>query len=325
MCSVHALGVGGGRVMRLCVEGAGMNVYCLLPPNVLLTDLAGPLDALRYAERFGADLRVRLVSPQTEIDTSFGLQISGVHPLPTQLDADDVVLIPGMLDESLACQSAAGRQIAHWLAQVFEPTQNQILTVCSGIFLPAQAGLLNQVKCTTHHTLLDDLRAFCPSAVVLENRVFVDHGAILSSAGITAGFDLILYWLAQRFGHEVACQTARHMNVYFRRTPQDSALSPWLIGRSHMQVTVHRVQDYISVDPSVHYDLNALAQIACISPRHLTRIFKQTTGMTVHEYQLVLKHALFEQWRASGLSQEKAALSAGFSSANSWRRSKRKA
>ena len=152
--------------------------------------------------------------------------------------------------------------------------------------------------------------------------MFVDDGAILSSAGITAGFDLILYWLAQRFGHELALKVARHMNVYFRRMPHDSALSPWLIGRSHMQMAVHRVQDVIAADPSANHDVASLAQIAYVSPRHLTRIFKQTTGMTVHAYQLALKHALFEQWRASGLSQEKAALAAGFSSANSWRRSR---
>lgn len=44
--------------------------------------------------------------------------------------------------------------------------------------------------------------------------------------------------------------------------------------------------------------------------------------MTVHDYQIALRHALFEQWRAQGLSQEKAAIAAGFSSANAWRRSK---
>lgn len=112
------------------------------------------------------------------------------------------------------------------------------------------------------------------------------------------------------------------MNVYFRRMPNDAALSPWLIARNHMQTAVHRVQDAIAANPTVAHDLTSLAQIAYVSPRHLTRIFKQATGMTVHDYQLNLKHALFEQWRASGLSQEKAALAAGFSSANSWRRSK---
>ena len=121
---------------------------------------------------------------------------------------------------------------------------------------------------------------------------------------------------------EIALQVARHMNVYFRRTGNDTALSPWLIARSHMHPAVHRVQDAIASAPDAAHDLMTLAKIACVSSRHLTRIFKQHTGMTVHDYQITLRHALFEQWRAQGLSQEKAAIAAGFSSANAWRRSR---
>ena len=299
-----------------------MNVYVAVLPSVLLTDLAAPLDALRYARQFGADLEVRLISPAAQVETLFGLHLSGMADLPEQLQAGDLVVLPGAMDEALAYRGEFGTRLTEWLRQCFDPKSHQALCICSGVFLLAQAGLLGEVKCTTHHELTNELRQWSPSAEVLENRVFVDDGAILSSASITAGFDLILYWLAQRFGHELALKVARHMNVYFRRMPHDSALSPWLIARSHMQMAVHRVQDAISADPSANLDLPSLAQIAYVSPRHLTRIFKQTTGMTVHEYQLALKHALFAQWRASGLSQEKAALAAGFSSANSWRRSR---
>lgn len=299
-----------------------MNVYVVLLPSALLTDLAAPLDALRYARKLGADVSVHAISPLVQVDSAFGLQLSGMVDLPEQLQAGDLLVLPGAMDEDLAYRGEAGVRLSDWLRQQFNPQLHQALCICSGVFLLAQAGLLNQVKCTTHHELVDELRQWCSGAEVLENRVFVDDGAILSSAGITAGFDLILYWLAQRFGHELALKVARQMNVYFRRMPSDTALSPWLIGRSHMQMAVHRVQDAIAENPAEAHDLTSLAQIACVSPRHLTRIFKQATGMSVHEYQLNLKHALFEQWRASGLSQEKAALAAGFSSANSWRRSR---
>ena len=299
-----------------------MNVYVVLLPSALLTDLAAPLDALRYARKLGADVTVHPISPLAQVDSAFGLQLSGMADLPEQLQAGDLLVLPGAMDEHLAYRGEAGVRLSDWLRLQFNPQLHQALCICSGVFLLAQAGLLDQVKCTTHHELVGELRQCCSGAEVLENRVFVDDGAILSSAGITAGFDLILYWLAQRFGHELALKVARQMNVYFRRMPSDTALSPWLIGRSHMQMAVHRVQDAIAENPAEAHDLTSLAQIACVSPRHLTRIFKQATGMSVHEYQLNLKHALFEQWRASGLSQEKAALAAGFSSANSWRRSR---
>ena len=297
-------------------------VYCVLPPSVLLTDLAGPLDALRFAARFGANLNVQVVSNLTQVDTTGDIQLAGLKPLPETLSDGDVLLIPGAVDEALAYQSAAGQAVAQWLRGVFDPEHHQIITVCSGVFLLGEAGLLAGVKCTTHHNLLEDLRAQFSRAQVEDNRVFVNDGAILTSAGVTAGFDVILYWLGQRFGADLALQVARHMNVYFRRTGNDAALSPWLIARSHMHPAVHRVQDAIAAAPDTMHDLTTLAKIACVSSRHLTRIFKQHAGMTVHDYQVALRHALFEQWRAQGLSQEKAAIAAGFSSANAWRRSK---
>lgn len=299
-----------------------MNVYFVLAPSVLLTDLAGPLDALRFAARFGAPITVHLVSPLPQVNSTCDLQLSGLHPLPQTLHSGDTLVIPGALDEVAAYQSTAGRAIADWLRRAFDPECHQIITVCSGVFLLAQAGLLDGVKCTTHHNLLDDLRAQCPQAQVQDNCVFTDNGAILTSAGVTAGFDVILHWLAQRFGHEIALKTARHMNVYFRRTPNDAALSPWLLARNHQHSAVHRVQDALIENPAVPRDLNQLAQIACVSPRHLSRIFRLHTGMTVHDYHVQLKYALFEQWRAAGLSQEKAAMRAGFSSAQAWRKSK---
>ena len=112
------------------------------------------------------------------------------------------------------------------------------------------------------------------------------------------------------------------MNVYFRRAPNDPALSPWLIGRNHIHLAIHRVQDAIAADPAAAHPLDDLAQIAFVSSRHLSRLFKQHTGLTVHDYQLNLKHALFAQWQAAGYNQEKAALAAGFSSAQAWRRSR---
>ena len=263
-----------------------------------------------------------MVSNLTQVDTTGDIQLAGLKPLPETLNDGDVLLIPGAVDEALAYQSAAGQMMAQWLHRVFNPQHHQIITVCSGVFLLGEAGLLAGVKCTTHHNLLEDLRAQFSRAQVEDNRVFVDDGAILTSAGVTAGFDVILYWLGQHFGADLALQVARHMNVYFRRTGNDAALSPWLIARSHMHPAVHRVQDAIAAAPDAAHDLTTLAKIACVSSRHLTRIFKQHAGMTVHDYQVALRHALFEQWRAQGLSQEKAAIAAGFSSANAWRRSK---
>ena len=296
----------------------------ILPPTVMLLDMAGPLEMLRIAQRFGADIELCVVAPTAEVDTSLPIYISGLAPLPAKLQRGDLVVIPGVLDEAAVYHGEAAQAIVAFLKNVFDIEQHEIMSICSGAFLLGQAGLLDGKNCTTHHLLTEDLRAEFPHAQVLDNRVLVEDGAVFTSAGITAGLDVTLHWLAQRYGAQVAQNTARHMNVYFRRAPNDPALSPWLMGRNHIHPAIHRVQDCIAADPAAAHVLDDLAAIAFVSSRHLTRLFKQHTGLTVHDYQRNLKHALFEQWRAIGYSQEKAALAAGFSSANAWRKSKGK-
>ncbi len=297
-------------------------VYCVLPPRFLLLDLAGPLDALRIAQSYGGDLNVIVVAPHPEVSCSFGLQMVGIQALPKSLNMGDVVLISGTIEAVDIYQSHEALIIANWLKQVFNSQQHQIITICSGIFLLGCAGLLTDIECTTHHHLLADLHRLYPRAKVLNNRVFVDTGAILSSAGIMAGMDVILYWLANHLSAGLALQVARHMNVYFRRNPNDPALSPWLLARNHMHQAVHTIQDLIMSDPAAAWPLACLAQKVFVSSRHLSRIFKIHTDMSVHEYHIQLKHVLCNHYLRQGLNQEKAALSAGFSSASAWRRSR---
>lgn len=297
-------------------------VYMILPPTVMLLDMAGPLEAFRIAQRYGAVLDVHVVAPTITVSSSLPVQITGLAPLPSVLQKGDLVVIPGVLDEATAYHSKEAAAIVDFLKTVFDPSQHQAMSICSGAFLLGQAGLLNQRSCTTHHLLVEALSDEFPQAQVLKNRVFVEDDGLFTSAGITAGLDVTLHWLAQCYGALTAQNTARHMNVYFRRAPNDPALSPWLIGRNHIHLTIHRVQDAIAADPAAAHTLNDLAQIAFVSSRHLSRLFKQHTGLTVHDYQLSLKHALFAQWQAAGYNQEKAALAAGFSSAQAWRRSR---
>lgn len=298
-------------------------IYMILPPSVLLLDMAGPLEVLRIAQRLGAAFSLHVVAPTSDVTTSLGIRFVDLEPLPDTLNAGDLIIIPGVLDETVY-QAKVCREIVKFLKTVFDPAQHQIMSICSGAFLLGQAGLLNGRACTTHHVLTAELSAQFPLAQVVCDRVFVEDGRLLTSAGITAGLDVTLYWLAQHYGAPLAQTIARHMNIYFRRSPKDPALSPWLVGRNHVHAAIHKVQDRISADASAAHTMDDLAQIAYLSPRHLSRIFKEHTGMTVHDYQITLKHVLFEQWRTAGYAQEKAALAAGFSSAQAWRRSYRK-
>ena len=111
-----------------------MNVYVAVLPSVLLTDLAAPLDALRYARQFGADLEVRLISPAAQVETLFGLHLSGMADLPKQLQAGDLVVLPGAMDEALAYRGEFGTRLIEWLQQRFDPKSHQALCIFQAYF-----------------------------------------------------------------------------------------------------------------------------------------------------------------------------------------------
>ena len=161
---------------------------------------------------------------------------------------------------------------------------------------------------------------------MLENRLYVADGNCCSSAGVTAGTDLMLHLVAELCTPAVALAVARHLVVYLRRSGSDPQLSPWLEGRNHIHHAVHRAQDAIAADPSRAWTLATLARIASTSPRHLSRLFNEHAGMGLPEYinrlRVSLARELIGQTR---LDMERVAERSGFGSARqlrrAWRRS----
>ncbi len=234
-------------------------------------------------------------------------------------------LVTGNGNEREDYAGDAAQQVVHWLRTLAQ-TGTRVASICSGALLLAQAGLLDGRRCTTHHSLTDDLRALAPGAQVLDDRIFVEDGPVLTSAGITTGIDLALHLVQQLTGPEMAGRVARRLVMYLRRGPNDVQLSPWLAHRNHLHPAVHRAQDLIAGtlarEPSHRWTLAQLADAACVSPHHLTRLFMRHAGVSVLDYVQQLRIAraqelLLQQPR---LTQEQLAAACGFASARDWRR-----
>jgi transcriptional regulator GlxA family with amidase domain len=110
------------------------------------------------------------------------------------------------------------------------------------------------------------------------------------------------------------------MAVYMRRAAGEPALSPWLEGRNHMDMAIHRVQDALLNAPAQDWPLQRLADIGHLSVRSLTRHFREASGMSVNRYHARLRVALARQALANGDNVERAAERAGLGSARQLRR-----
>lgn len=140
--------------------------------------------------------------------------------------------------------------------------------------------------------MLPELVELAPTARVKANRLYVEDGDISTSAGVTAGVDLMLAMFTRQVGHAVTLAVARNLVIYMRRAGGDPQLSPFLDGRSHIHPAIHRAQDAVGSDPSIEWSVEALADIAATSPRNLSRLFNEHTGMSVVEYVNRMRVAL---------------------------------
>jgi transcriptional regulator GlxA family with amidase domain len=314
-------------------------VLFVVLPHTLLLDLAGPAEAFRLANQLlvrrglPAAYRLRYVAPQVQAHTSVGLQLAGLEPLPAHITQPTLVVLLGQpsgtespLQRPLPRAWADTRRwLTHVVAPLLQPPgagtpHTRLMTVCAGALLAADAGLLGQHRCTTHHEMLADLQRLAPAATVLGNRVFVVDGVVASSAGVTAGIDLALHLVAQDCGPALAAAVAQVMVVYLRRGPDDPELSPLLVGRNHLHPAVHRVQDAVAERPQHPWPLQQLAAVACVTPRHLSRLFAQHVGSTPRAYVEGIRAAVVQRALDQGQAAAHARGSAGISSDRQWRR-----
>lgn len=295
-------------------------VWFITLPGVMALDLTGPAETLKLARDA---FSLRYIGPDESVLMSTDMVVSRIEPLPESLPDGSLLVLPGVSDSKVWFDTPQAMAVRNWLMRMQPAIHARKITlvcVCSGALLAAKAGLMKGVSCTTHHEVIERLKAAEPAALVKENRIFVEDRGIWTSAGITAGIDLCLHLIGHLCGSQVALDVAREMVVYFRRSGEDPQLSPWLRHRNHIHPAIHRVQDLLTLQPEQEWPLEEIAARVHVSSRHLTRLFRQHLGISVRDYHEQLRLTIARQRLHSGENSERAALSAGFSSSRQLRR-----
>jgi transcriptional regulator GlxA family with amidase domain len=142
------------------------------------------------------------------VRSSSGIGLTGARRLASVTGRIDTMLVVGghgtqtaMADDGLLTQV---RRLA--------PRSRRIASVCTGAFVLAAAGLLDDRPVTTHWEDVGDLRRTWPGLEVREGVRYLDHGDLATSAGISAGLDLALHLVERLAGRDLAVATARQMD-----------------------------------------------------------------------------------------------------------------
>ncbi|KQN07084.1 AraC family transcriptional regulator [Sphingobium sp. Leaf26] len=238
-----------------------------------LLDLAGPMAALEAANRLldYESYRIELISKGGGAVLGHVATQLTTHAA-TSVIADTVVVVGGRIDPMLelgnvtAIQQTAGAAVS-------------VASICTGAFLLAAAGLLDNRRATTHWQFAQALQERYPLVKVDADRIFINDGPIWTSAGMTAGIDLMLARIELDHGPELAKAVSRELVVYHRRPggqSQYAAISQMEPQTDRIRKALTFARDHLS-DP---LSIERLADAACLSVRQFGRLFRKETGET---------------------------------------------
>ncbi len=264
------------------------DVFFVVPPKVHLLDINGPAHIFYEAREYGASIDLHFISPINEdrVMSSAGLSFSELKPfgdfLPTK---GDFIFVPGLYFSILSDNEFLQKcsSFFSWLKECDRIGVN-ICSVCTGSFLLAEAGILNDRSCTTHWKRVKALKERFPKIVVKESRLLVIDKNIYTSAGISSGIDLALFILETKFSPKLAADVAKEAVIYFRRGESDPQLSVFLRYRNHLEERIHKAQEFIAQHLDKQFTQLEIAENVNMSPRNLSRLFKKATGITIHTY-----------------------------------------
>lgn len=207
------------------------------------------------------------------VRASAGLTVQA-RPLTARSQAD-TWLVAGVL-------SPLSRRVSPELPRLLEklaPRSRRVAGLCTGAFLLAEAGLLDERRATTHWYWADALQQRHPRAQVEADRIYIADGAVWTSAGMTAEMDLALALVEKDLGAELARAVAHRLVMHQRRSGGQSQHSE-MLRLAPKSDRIQQALEHARRNLARPLSVEDLAQAASLSPRQFSRVFTAETGQS---------------------------------------------
>ncbi|GGU48185.1 GlxA family transcriptional regulator [Lentzea flava] len=295
---------------------AGREIVFVLFDGMKMLDVTGPAEVFSEANLVGGDYSIRYVAASGEpVMTSVGIRLP-VDGTPDDVVAADTVIVSG--GDVLVQRVVPADLVA--AIRVLRGRTRRLVSICTGSFALAAAGVLSGRRATTHWRVADRLARGHPDVLVEPDALFVEDGGVFTSAGVSAGMDLALALVEQDHGADLARTVARRLVMFMQRPGGQSQFSAPLEVRRPRTPALREVVDLVSAQPALDHSARTLAARVGVSSRHLARLFVSELGVTPARFveQVRLDHA--KALLDAGFGVAQAAREAGFGSSETMRR-----
>jgi transcriptional regulator GlxA family with amidase domain len=248
-------------------------------------DLTGPLEVFSMASRLAAGptppYRTEVLTEDGEpFRASCGVELRPDRAVSAVTGGIDTLVVIGGLGTRDALRSPA---LVAWIARASQRSR-RIVSVCSGAYLLAAAGLLDGKRATTHWAECDRLGEAFPAVTVERDPIFVRDGNVWTSAGVTAGMDLALHLVENDLGADVARAVARELVMFVQRPGGQAQFSTQLAAQRPRTSTLQALESWIPDHLDEDLAVPTLAARCAMSPRHFARAFRSEVGVTPGTY-----------------------------------------
>ena len=258
-------------------------VVMVAMPCAEVVEIGGVLDIFyvvneRLAQAGAADqgYAVEVVSPVPTVCAWPGLHLAADRSYRSVRGPMDTLIVTGVDRPDDARRDP---ELIRWLART-APRARRVVGLCSGTFVLAEAGLLDGHRATTHWAFCEELTRRFPAVTVQSDPIFVRDGSVYTSAGATAGVDLVLSLVEEDLGRRLALAVAQWMVVFLQRPGGQAQFSAQLSTQLAEREPLRELQAWILEHPDADLSVDALARRVAMSPRNFFRVFVHEVGMT---------------------------------------------
>jgi transcriptional regulator GlxA family with amidase domain len=296
-------------------------IVVVIVPPVDELDLVGPLQVFNSVNRLAG----RPIYTIEVVTNANRLMVEGESGVLTFIARHHVSKVEGVCDSvllvcGLGSRSVRDAALSTWLRKRAVTTR-RLGAVCVGVFLLAEAGLLNGRRATTHWKFGRELAARYPDVRVEHDPLWVKDGNLYTSAGISAGIDLALAWVEEDCGAGLAHEAARELVLFLRRPGGQPQLSVSLASQASAMASIRELQIWIAEHLDTRLSVDDLADRMSMSVRHFERVFTREVGTTPSQYVLQMRvEAARRQLEHTDSGLKQVASAAGFGSVDVMRR-----
>jgi transcriptional regulator GlxA family with amidase domain len=257
-------------------------IAMMIYPGIAPLDVTGPLQVFGISNFLTKRqlYEIMTVAPTAEpVPTGLGFAMVPACAMTALPQPIDTLLVSGGSGPDTVTDPA----ILDWLART-APKARRFGSICTGAFVLAAAGLIENKRVTTHWALSDELARRHPTARVEVDAIYIRDGKLCTSAGISAGIDLALALLEEDHGRELALRVARFLVLFRKRSGGQAQFSTELKAQFSSIPAIQQVQEWCleNLDGDLH--VGALARRAAMSERSFIRAFREDTGKTPADF-----------------------------------------